>query len=138
MRFPVKRIRIALFAACCGAAMLFLQASAQEVQPASSGISPSDTAQAIRDFNTTCAGCHGENAGGGDRAPTLIDNPHLRTLDPAGIEAVIRGGQRAMPPFANLPQVELSRLAAWLHSINISGLQSAPPRQVAAGETFFF
>src|SRR5258708_7082293 len=137
MRVPVKRIAIALFAACCGAAGLFLQVSAQEVQPAASGISPGETAQAIADFNATCAGCHGENAGGGDRAPALIDNPHLRTLDAAGIEAIIRGGQRAMPSFAGLPQAQLSRLAAWLHSVNISGLQAAPPEQVAAGEAFF-
>jgi PQQ-dependent dehydrogenase (methanol/ethanol family) len=118
--------------------MLLFQVSAQEAQPEPPAISPSEIAQAAGDFNTTCAGCHGENAGGGDRAPALVDNPHLRTLDATGIEAVIRGGQRAMPPFANLPQAELSRLAAWLHSINKSGLQSAPPQRVAAGEAFFF
>jgi PQQ-dependent dehydrogenase (methanol/ethanol family) len=115
--------------------MLLFQVSAQEA-PAP-GISPSDAALAVRDFNATCAGCHGENAGGGDRAPALGDNPHLRTLDAAGIEAIIRGGQRAMPPFANLPPAETARLAAWLHSLNISGLQSAPPEQVAAGEAVF-
>jgi PQQ-dependent dehydrogenase (methanol/ethanol family) len=116
--------------------MLLFQVSAQEAQPPA--ISPSEAAQAAGDFNRTCAGCHGENAGGGDRAPALVDNPHLRTLDAAGIEAVIRNGQRAMPSFANLPQAELGRLAAWLHSLNLSGLQSAPPEQVAAGKTFFY
>src|SRR6185295_13339102 len=101
-------------------------------------LSPADTAQAVRDFNATCASCHGENAGGGDRAPALVDNPHLRTLDAAGIEAIIRTRQRAMPPFPNLPQAEVSRLAAWLHSLNISGLQAAPPEQVAACRAVFF
>ncbi|HWM61582.1 MAG TPA: c-type cytochrome, partial [Rhizomicrobium sp.] len=133
----MKKVAIAL-AACCGAATLFFQVSAQEAPPAPPAISPGEAAQAVRDFNTTCAGCHGENAGGGDRAPALVDNPHLRTLGAAGIEAVIRNGQRAMPPFANLPQAELGRLAAWLHSLNLSGLQSAPPEQVAAGEAFFY
>jgi PQQ-dependent dehydrogenase (methanol/ethanol family) len=137
MRILVKKLVIAAFAACCGSAMLFFQVSAQEAQPARPGISAGEAAQAVRDFNTTCAGCHGDNAGGGDRAPALIDNPHLRALDPAGIAAIIRGGQRGMPPFPNLPQAELNRLAGWLHSLNISGLQSAPPEQVAAGEAFF-
>jgi PQQ-dependent dehydrogenase (methanol/ethanol family) len=137
MRILVKKLVIAAFAACCGSVMLFFQVSAQEAQPAPPGISAGETAQAVRDFNATCAGCHGENAGGGDRAPALIDNPHLRTLDATGIAAIIQGGQRGMPPFPNLPQAELSRLAAWLHSLNISGLQSAPPEQVAAGEVFF-
>jgi PQQ-dependent dehydrogenase (methanol/ethanol family) len=131
----VKKIALALFAAGCGAAMLFFQVSAQEAQPA--GISIAEAALAEHDFNTTCASCHGENAGGGDRAPALVDNPHLRTLDTAGIEAIIRSGQRAMPSFASLPQAERSRLAAWLHSKNISGLQSAPPEQVAAGQAYF-
>ena len=131
----MKKLAIA-FLTVCGAAAGFFQVSAQETP--SSGISPADAAQAVRDFNTTCAGCHGDNAGGGDRAPALVDNPHLRTLDTSGIAAIIRSGQRAMPPFPNLPQVELTRIAAWLHSLNISGLQSAPPEQVAAGEAVFY
>ena len=132
----MKKLAFAFLAAGGVAAALLFQVSAQEASPPA--ISRADAAQAVQDFNTTCAGCHGEDAGGGDRAPALVDNPHLRTLDAAGIEAIIRSGQRAMPPFPNLPQAEVSRLAAWLHSMNISGLQSAPPEQVAAGEATFF
>jgi PQQ-dependent dehydrogenase (methanol/ethanol family) len=120
----------------CAAALLVFQVSAQEAAP--QAFSAAEAAQAVRDFNSSCAGCHGENAGGGDRAPALLDNPHLRTLDAAGIEAIIRSGQRAMPPFPNLPQAEVKRLAAWLHSRNISALQAAPPEQVAAGEAYFY
>jgi PQQ-dependent dehydrogenase (methanol/ethanol family) len=138
MRISLKTITIAMFAAWGAAAMLIFQVSAQEAQAPASTVSAGEAAQAVRDFNSICAACHGENGGGGDRAPALIDNPHLRTLDPAGIEAIIRAGQRAMPPFPNLPQTELSRLAAWLHSLNTSGLQSAPPEQVAAGEAYFY
>jgi len=136
MRKTVKKLMIAFLAAGGIAGAMLFQVSAQEAPP--SGISPADAALAVRDFNATCASCHGENAGGGDRAPALVDNPHLRTLDAAGIEAIIRTGQRAMPPFPNLPQAEVSRLAAWLHSLNISGLQAAPPEQVAAGRAVFF
>ncbi|HYJ34965.1 MAG TPA: c-type cytochrome, partial [Rhizomicrobium sp.] len=130
----MKKLILAFLALCGATAAVFVQVSAQEPSIISAG----DAAQARRDFNTTCAGCHGENAGGGDRAPALIDNPHLRALDVAGIEAIIKSGQRAMPPFPNLPAVELTRLAQWLHSQNISGLQSAPPEQVAAGEAYFY
>ena len=70
--------------------------------------------------------------------PRWSTMPHLRALDAAGIAAIIRTGQRAMPPFPNLPQAQVTRLAAWLHSMNISGLQSAPPEQVAAGEAYFY
>jgi PQQ-dependent dehydrogenase (methanol/ethanol family) len=138
MRTSLKKTAIAVFVGCAAAAMLFFRVSAQEAQAPAPVISAADAAQAVRDFNSTCASCHGENGGGGDRAPALVDNPHLRTLDAGGIEAIIRTGQRAMPPFPNLPQGQLSRLGAWLHSLNISGLQSAPPEQVAAGEAYFY
>src|ERR1044071_6742479 len=127
MRKSVKFLAIAVL---YSATSVLSGLQAQEARPP---ITPADTAQAVRDFNANCAGCHGDNAGGGDRAPALVDNPHLRTLDAGGIAAIIRSGQRAMPPFPNLPQAALNRLAAWLHSLNISGLQSAPPQQVAAG-----
>ncbi|HWA69036.1 MAG TPA: cytochrome c, partial [Rhizomicrobium sp.] len=132
----MNRITILLLGALCAVGAVSI-ASAQKAPAEPSALSAADTAQAIRDFNSTCAACHGDNGGGGDRAPALIDNAHLRTLDAAGIEGIIRNGQRAMPPFANLPPAEVARLAAWLHSLNISGLQSAPPEQVAAGEAYF-
>ena len=90
----VKKLVLAFLALCSATVAVFVQVRAQEP----SVISASDAAQAKSDFNTTCAGCHGENAGGGDRAPALIDNPHLRTLDVAGIETIIKSGQRASSP----------------------------------------
>jgi len=111
----VKKIFPALLAACAAAFVVFqvgVPVSGQE-QP---GISQAEVAQAKSDFNATCAACHGEDAGGGDRAPSLIGNAHLRALDAAGIANIIRTGQRAMPPFPNLPPAELTRIAAWLHA----------------------
>ncbi|HEX4176963.1 MAG TPA: c-type cytochrome, partial [Rhizomicrobium sp.] len=131
----MKKTVIAAFVVGCVGAGLLVHGFAQNapVPP-----SAADVEQARHDFNGTCAGCHGDDAGGGDRAPALVDNPHLRMLDATGIEHIIRTGQRGMPPFPNLPQPEVSRLAAWLHAMNISGLQSAPPEQVAAGEAWFY
>jgi PQQ-dependent dehydrogenase (methanol/ethanol family) len=121
------------------AALAALASSAGKAQmPAGPAPSAAETAQAIKDFNGTCASCHGDNGGGGDRAPALKDNPHLRTLDAAGIAAIITNGQRGMPAFGHLPHAEIARLAAWIHTMNISGLASAPPEQVAAGEAYFF
>jgi len=126
-RYMAAMLGVAGFAA----GLLFFQARAQNAAPA-------DFAQARQDFNLTCASCHGDNGGGGDRGPGLAGNAHLRTLDTDGIAAIIRGGQRGMPAFPGLPAEELARLSAWLHSMNISGLQAAPPEQVAAGEALFF
>jgi PQQ-dependent dehydrogenase (methanol/ethanol family) len=131
----MKKLAILIVAAASGAFALF-EVHARDAQ--SAALSPAEITQAIKDFNGTCAACHGENAGGGDRAPTLTDSGHLRTLDIAGIEAIIKGGQLGMPPFPSLPPAELTRLASWIHSMNISALKSAPPEQVKAGETYFY
>lgn len=133
----MNRMTLLLVNALCAFAAASI-GSAQNTPAEPSGLSAADRAQAVSDFNRTCASCHGDNGGGGDRAPALVDNAHLRALDAAQIEAIIRNGQRGMPPFANLPQAEISRLAEWLHSLNISGLQSAPPEQVASGRAYFF
>ena len=96
-------------------------------------------AAAKDDFEKNCAVCHGSGGGGGDRAPALADNPDLRRLDAAGIAAIIRRGiSGGMPSFASLPQEQVTRIAAWLKSMNDSALGNAPPQQIAAGEAFFF
>src|ERR1700761_6527508 len=76
----VKKIVIAAFVVCGMGAGLLVHGFAQNA-PASPSVA--ETAQARHDFNGTCAGCHGDDAGGGDRAPALVDNPHLRVLDAA-------------------------------------------------------
>lgn len=96
-----------------------------------------DFRAAESDFNKTCAVCHGDGGGGGDRAPALADNPDLRRLDAEGIAAIIRRGMPGgMPAFATLPQA--TEIATWLKSMNESALRKSPPEQVAAGEKFFF
>jgi alcohol dehydrogenase (cytochrome c) len=66
-----------------------------------------------RDFAVRCAGCHGADANGGERAPAIRrDRSDQQLLD------TIRGGIPAagMPAF-NLPAAELRRLVAFLRSV---------------------
>jgi PQQ-dependent dehydrogenase (methanol/ethanol family) len=137
----MKNIAASLMLVGIAAGTFLFHAAAQEASPAVTGtiISAADKAEAIKDFNATCAGCHGPGALGGDRGPALIDNSNLRKLDAQGIAAIITGGTpRGMPAFASLPTDQVASIAAWLHFENQSGLNSAPPEQVAAGEKFFF
>ena len=131
----MNRRAVLLLAGAC--ALLAAPLAAQD-QKTEKPAATADFTQAIADFNTTCASCHGDNGGGGDRAPALTGNRNLRALDAPGIAAIITNGQRGMPSFANLPKDEIVRLAAWLHAMNESGLQAAPPEQVAAGQAYFF
>ncbi|HXP25613.1 MAG TPA: cytochrome c, partial [Steroidobacteraceae bacterium] len=59
-------------------------------------------------FEKTCAACHGSGGVGGDRAPRLANNAHLRSLSDAQIKAIIANGTPGgMPAFA-LPDATLT------------------------------
>ena len=69
----MKRMTVLLLGALCALGAVSI-ASAQKAPAEPGAISPADTAQAITDFNGTCASCHGDNGGGGDRvtAPFIL------------------------------------------------------------------
>jgi PQQ-dependent dehydrogenase (methanol/ethanol family) len=89
-------------------------------------------------FDGTCAGCHGEGATGGDRAPTLINNITLRPMTQAQIRDLIKSGTPGGMPAFNLPENQLQELAGWLRSLNQTAFDTKPAGDVAAGEAFFF
>ncbi|HEY1877323.1 MAG TPA: c-type cytochrome, partial [Rhizomicrobium sp.] len=89
-------------------------------------------------FDGTCAGCHGEGGGGGDRAPALINNITLRPMTQAQIHDVIKSGTPGGMPAFNLPENQLQELAGWLRSLNQTAFDTKPAGDVAAGEAFFF
>jgi mono/diheme cytochrome c family protein len=93
--------RTALFAACA-----LLAGGAATVHAADLAAVP----QPPR-FGQTCALCHGGDAEGTDRAPSLAGNKVLRGLSVAAIAAIIEHGRGGMPAFAALPQAEIQQLA---------------------------
>src|SRR5258705_4864930 len=99
---------------------------------------PAGFAAAQKQFDGVCAGCHGEGGAGGDRAPALMNNITLRTMNEAQIRDLIKNGTPGGMPAFNLPDSELQQLAGWLRSLNQSAFDTRPVGQVAAGEAFFF
>ena len=49
--------------------------------PGMSQTPASGFAAAQKQFDSTCAGCHGEGGAGGDRAPALTNNINLRIMN---------------------------------------------------------
>ena len=95
-------------------------------------------AAAQKQFDSTCAGCHGEGGAGGDRAPALTNNITLRPMNEAQIRDLIKSGTPGGMPAFNLPDSQLQQLAAWLRSLNQSAFDTKPSGNLAAGEVFFF
>jgi PQQ-dependent dehydrogenase (methanol/ethanol family) len=95
-------------------------------------------AQSPELFQKQCAGCHGENAAGGDRAPALVNNRSLRNWSESRIHDLIKNGSAGgMPAFA-LPEPDLQSLAHWVHVQNSSAYDAQPLGDASAGEHFFF
>jgi PQQ-dependent dehydrogenase (methanol/ethanol family) len=88
-------------------------------------------------FARHCESCHGENATGTDRGPTLINSRALRSRSQAQIHDIIMNGRGGMPPF-KLPTDQLQALARWIRSANASAYDVQPEGDGVAGEKFFF
>src|ERR1043165_7863344 len=108
------------------------------VTPGMAQTPASGFAAAQKQFDTTCAGCHGEGGAGGDRAPALTNNINLRIMNAAQIQGLIKSGTPGGMPAFNLPDGTLQQLASWLRSLNQSALDTKPAGDMAAGETLFF
>jgi cytochrome c553 len=50
-------------------------------------------------FTRTCALCHGADARGTDRAPSLVNSDQLRGMPDSDIADIIRKGKNKMPAF---------------------------------------
>lgn len=90
-------------------------------------------------FNVRCAGCHGENGLGGERAPALGKASRKRLQTAEAIQGVIAHGipEAGMPAFA-LPEDELRQLTAFVSS-RITPLSQTPATGNAdSGQRIFF
>ena len=120
--FPWSNLTAAL---CC-----FLATAAGQ----SPGLQQNPPAQ----FITLCTTCHGEEARGTDRGPSLTNSRKLRGLTQDQIRGIIRDGtEGGMPPF-NLPDAGYAAISAWIHGLNASAFDMKPPGDLRAGEAFFF
>lgn len=89
-------------------------------------------------FATSCAGCHGLDGRGGDRAPNIVEGRVPRLSD-AEISGIIEDGtETGMPSFHSLADSDIKSLVAYLRTlqgarktINVSG----DPKR---GKTLFF
>lgn len=120
--------RTALFSACA-----LLAGGAATVHAAD----PAAVPQPPR-FGQTCALCHGGDAEGTDRAPSLVGNKVLRGLSVADIATIIEHGRGGMPAFAALPQAEIQQLATYVRSLNADAFDMQPAGDVANGRGIFF
>jgi alcohol dehydrogenase (cytochrome c) len=104
-------------------------------------------AQAIeagrRQFQSRCAGCHGEDGTGGARGFNIVDVRQPRATSKEAARDLIRNGipNRGMPAFS-IADEEIDAIAAYVLSLksstaNFPAVIVAAPGDAAAGERFF-
>jgi PQQ-dependent dehydrogenase (methanol/ethanol family) len=88
-------------------------------------------------FARTCALCHGADARGTDRGPSLVNSAELRSLQDSDISDIIRKGKAKMPAFP-LPAANIDALTRFVRSLSPSESTTAVAGDAKAGERIFF
>jgi len=92
-----------------------------------------------KQFEARCAPCHGADAAGGERGPSIVDSSRARKRSQEALAELIRKGIPAggMPGF-DLPDSQLQPLVAFVHSLTLPAAETPLPGDPSAGRSFFF
>jgi cytochrome c oxidase cbb3-type subunit 3 len=118
--------------------ILSRESLAQSDSPHSKSKASSASGQQI--FVSSCAGCHGLDGQGAERAPNIASNPKLQQLSDARIGAIISNGVSgtAMPPFRSLGDATINSVVSYLRALEGRGATAVLPADAAEGRSIFF
>lgn len=88
-------------------------------------------------FTQVCSFCHGGDARGTERAPSLVNPAQFQALSEGDIAAIIGKGRNKMPAFP-FPAPELQTLARYVLALNATASSAAVSGDPKAGERIFF
>ena len=91
-------------------------------------------------FTSICAGCHGLDGRGAERAPNIADRPQVQRLSDAQISNIISNGipGTGMPPFHSLQPSDLEAIVGYLRILQGKKQTLKLPGDPDQGETAFF
>src|SRR5580692_519652 len=97
-------------------------------------------AEARQTFENRCAGCHGLDGRGGERAPDIATSPKTQNRTDAQLTQIITNGIPAngMPSFSSLDAPTIKALVKYLRVLQGKSEGAAMPGNPAAGKTIFF
>jgi cytochrome c oxidase cbb3-type subunit III len=97
-------------------------------------------AEARQTFDNRCAGCHGLDGRGGERAPDIATSQKTQNRTDAAIAQIISNGIPAggMPSFNSLDAPTIRAVVKYLRVLQGKGEAAAMPGDPAAGKTIFY
>ncbi len=99
--------------------------------------SPTPSEQQPLSFTKSCTLCHGADAQGTDRAPTLVNSARLRSIPDSEIVDIIRKGKDRMPAFP-FPADQIDGLLRYIRLLSPAEPTTALRGDAEAGERLFF
>jgi cytochrome c oxidase cbb3-type subunit 3 len=91
-------------------------------------------------FASTCAGCHGLDGRGGERAPNIAQNREVQRLSDTQLTRIVQEGVpgTGMPAFHSLASSDVKAVVAYLRILQGTNKTSALPGNPARGKTLFY
>lgn len=91
-------------------------------------------------FNSTCAGCHGLDGRGSEKAPNIVSSVKVQHLSDAQLSNIISNGipGTGMPAFHTLKAIQLRSTIGYLHTLQGRGDAAAFPGNPVRGRNLFF
>lgn len=98
-----------------------------------------------RRYTQFCAGCHGADGKGGDKAASLATSRSVTSRSDAELFRIVRDGTaQGMPPFAQIGDANLAAVVQYLRILEQNAVPTpasataAPPGNANAGRALFF
>lgn len=89
-------------------------------------------------FEENCADCHGDDARGAERGPTLINPEHFIPKSVGEIAGIIEKGKGKMPAFDDFAPADILAMANYIRALNATVPAAPGAGDAKAGEQFFF
>ena len=114
------------------------QASQKALPPKNA---PPASTKGKQEFTSNCAGCHGLDGRGAERAPNIAERPQVQRLSDAQISHIIEHGipGTGMPPFHALQPADVQAIIAYLRILQGTKKKTLElPGDPGHGEVIFF
>ena len=82
-----------------------------------------------------CAGCHGTDGKGGDKAASLAITLSVMTRSDSELEQIVRDGTtEGMPPFGQIGDANIHAIVGYLHAMEGSSASASAGAVVVTGD----
>ncbi|MGA7377892.1 MAG: c-type cytochrome [Candidatus Sulfotelmatobacter sp.] len=136
---PRSRSVLVLALAVLGASGFAAWSQVQSQDPSQRNASPL-SARGKQTFASTCAGCHGLDGRGGERAPNIVENSRVQRLSDPEIGSIIENGipQGGMPAFGSLGDSQIKAVVTYLRTLQGANHSATLPGDADRGAILFF